>query len=75
MTEAEILWNDLKFCTKRRQEQFIHISSLYEKMYYKQISEDRFKELWESAYGTLVKFRERVNELRRKQDSLIITVR
>ncbi len=66
MTEAEILWNDLKFCTKRREEQGQYLMELYVKLYKKQISEERFKELYPSAFDTMIKFRERVNELKRK---------
>jgi hypothetical protein len=65
MTEAEILWNDLKFCTKRREEQGQYLMELYVKLYKKQISEERFTELYPSAFDTMIKFRERVNELRR----------
>jgi len=65
MTTAEQLWNDLNFCTKRREEQINYLRELYEKLYYKQITEARFRELWEPAFITLQKFRNRVKELRK----------
>lgn len=65
MTTAEQLWNDLTFCTKRREEQAEYLRVLYEKLYYKQITEARFRELWEPAYKTLEKFKNRVQELKK----------
>lgn len=70
MTEAENLWNDLKFCTKRREEQRQYLMELYIKLYKKEISEDRFTELYPSAFDTMVKFRERVNELKKQNENI-----
>jgi len=65
ITEYENLWNNLEFCLKRREEQLFYLKGLYERMYNKEITAERFKELWPGVFHQLVRFRDRITELRK----------